>query len=210
MYTLFGYKGSGSAAVEAVLELAQLPYVLKNAASWDDASLRAELRAANPMEQIPTLLLPDGSALSESAAILIHLGLAHPSSQLLPQDASRRAQALRGLVFIAANCYSAISIIDYPRRWCEPADDDTDRRIRAGTRRRLHAHWEVFADLFTGDGEFLDGAAQPGALDLLAAVVSRWSGARAHLESARPALHAALRRIEAQPAVKPVFARHWS
>ena len=31
-----------------------------------------------------------------------------------------RAQALRGLVFIAANCYAAIGVIDYPERWCLP------------------------------------------------------------------------------------------
>ena len=57
-------------------------------------------------------MLDDGSALSESAAILIHLGFAHPDGRLLPGEPGERAQAVRGLVFIAANCYSAISIIE--------------------------------------------------------------------------------------------------
>ena len=48
-----------------------------------------------------------------------------------------------------------------------------------------------------------------GALDLLAAVVSKWSGARQHLAQARPALHDALLRIDAHPGVADVFARHW-
>ncbi|MDE2046885.1 MAG: glutathione S-transferase [Betaproteobacteria bacterium] len=209
MYTLYGYKGSGSAAVEAALELAGQAYLLKSAASWDDASARAELRAANPLEQIPTLVLPDGSVLSESAAILMHLGLVHPTAGLLPSDAAARAQALRGLVFIAANCYAAISIIDYPQRWCEPADDATNQRIIAGARQRLHTHWDIFADLFTGGAAYLNGGTQVGALDLLAAVVSKWSGARAHLEKSRPAFHATLKRIEAEQHVQAVFARHW-
>jgi GST-like protein len=68
----------------------------------------AELEKVNPLRQIPTLVLPDGTVLSESAAILIHLGLAHPASKLLPADASARAKAIRGLVFVAANCYSPV------------------------------------------------------------------------------------------------------
>ncbi len=117
MYTLFGTIGSGSAAVEAALELAQLPYRVVRASSWERDSAQAELLVANPLGQIPTLRLPDGGVLTESAAILIHLGLEHPASGLLPAQSGARAQEIRGLVYIAANCYSAISIIDYPERW---------------------------------------------------------------------------------------------
>ena len=166
-----------------------------------------ELLELNPLGQIPTLKLPDGSALSESAAILIHLGSAHPDSGLLPRAESARAQAIRGLVFIAANCYAAISIIDFPERWCENADEATQQRIRAGTRARLHRHWEIFADLFPAR-PYLGGEAI-GALDLLAAVVSKWAGSRPHLKQARPAFYETLLRIEAQPKVAPVFAQHW-
>ena len=48
-----------------------------------------------------------------------------------------------------------------------------------------------------------------GALDLLAAVVSKWSGSRQHLERHRPAFFDTLMRIEAHPDVAPVFARNW-
>ena len=55
---------------------------------------------------------------------------------------------------------------------------------------------------------FLLGEA-PGALDVLAAVVSKWSGTRQHLAQARPAFLATLQRIEQHPRVRPVFERHW-
>ena len=163
----------------------------------------------NPLGQIPTLVLPDGSAFGECAAVLIHLGSVHPESGLLPRTEAARAQSLRGLVFIAANCYAAISVIDFPERWCADADADdaVKDRIRAGTRARLHRHWEMFADLFPARPYL--GGAQLGALDLFAAVVSKWSGARKHLEKARPAFYATLMRIEAHPKVAPVFAQHW-
>jgi GST-like protein len=207
MYTLYGKKGSGSASTQAALEIVGAPYRVVETASWEPNAAFAELLQVNPLGQIPTLVLPDGSVLSESAAILIHLGSAHPDSGLLPREASARAQAIRGLVFIAANCYAAISIIDFPERWCENVDEATLERIRAGSRARLHRHWEMFADLFPARPYL--GGEKIGALDLLAAVVSKWSGSRAHLQQARPAFHATLLRIEAQPQVAPVFAQHW-
>lgn len=209
MYTLYGKTGSGSASVEAALTLARAPFRMVETASWAQNDAFADLLAVNPLGQVPTLVLDDGSALSESAAILMHLGSAHPDARLFPDDASQRAQVLRGLVFIAANCYSAISIIDFPERWCENAEGDeaVQQRIRAGTRARLHRHWEMFADVFPAR-PWLSGA-NLGALDLLAAVVSKWSGARQHLAQARPALHDTLLRIEGHPGVADVFSRHW-
>src|SRR5208282_4707069 len=150
MYTLYGKQGSGSATTQIALELCGVAYRNIETASWAPNAAFADLLKINPLGQIPTLVLPDGTALSESAAILIHLGEAYPQSALLPCDPAARAQVVRGLVFIAANCYAAISIIDFPERWCADADDDAavKERIRAGTRARLHRHWELFADVF--------------------------------------------------------------
>ena len=188
MFTLYGKKGSGSATTQIALEVAGAPYRVVETASWEPNDAFQELLRVNPLGQIPTLVLPDGSVLSESAAILIHLGSVYPDSGLLPRDHSARAQAVRGMVFIAANCYAAISVIDFPERWCLDADSDdaVKERIRAGTRARLHRHWEMFADLFP-TGPYLGGE-ELGALDIHAAVVSKWSGARKHLEAQRPEL----------------------
>ena len=204
MLTLYGAKGSGSAAIEAALRIAGVEYRWVEAASWVPASAVEELRRVNPLAQIPTLVLEDGTVMTESAAILIWLGLRYPQSGLLPAEP---AQAIRGLVYIAANCYAAIGVIDYPARFCAPCDDAMSERIRAGARARLHEYWRVFADTFPAQ-PFLTGA-QLGALDLLAAVVSRWSGARAHLATARPAFHALMQRVEADPRLADIFERHW-
>ncbi len=205
MYTLFGSKGSGSAAVEAALALLAVPLRIVDAASWEPGPGRDELQRVNPLGQIPTLVLPDGAVLTESAAILIHLGLQHPDSGLLPMAAAPRAQTVRGLVYVAANCYAAIGVIDYPERWCAEADEGTGKRIRAGSTDRLHHLWDVFADTFPAQ-PFLTGG-QLGALDLMAAVVSKWSGSRKHLAASRPAFSALLAKIESDPRVAPIFAR---
>ncbi|TMH68856.1 MAG: glutathione S-transferase [Betaproteobacteria bacterium] len=202
MLTLYGAKGSGAAAAEAALRIADVPFRWVEAASWEPGKGLEELKRVNSLAQIPTLLLEDGAVMTESAAILIWLGLHYPKSGLLPSDP---AQAIRGLVYIAANCYSAIGIIDYPARYCAPCDDAMSERIRAGAKSRLPEYWRIFADEF---GTHMNPA-QPGALDLLAAVVSRWSGTRAHLKESRPAFHAMLEKVEADPRIAAIFQRHW-
>jgi GST-like protein len=202
MITLYSARSSGAAAVEAGLRIAGQEYRYVEAANWDTGWKHEELQRVNPLVQIPTLLLEDGTVMTESAAILIWLGLTYPQSGLLPREP---AQAIRGLVYIAANCYAAIGIIDYPARFCAPCDDALSERIRAGAKSRLHEYWRIFADQF---GTELNPD-RPGALDVLAAVVSRWSGARAHLKEHRPALHTALEQVESDRRIAEIFSRHW-
>lgn len=208
MYTLYGSRGSGSVIAEAALERCGLPFRQVRASAWEEDSAIAELRRINPLGQIPTLVLPDGSVMTESAAILVHLGLLHPASGLLPVGDSARAQTLRGVVYIAANCYSAITASDYPERYTLADDDDSREAVRGAARRMLHRHWEIFADGFPAT-PFLGGGEAPGALDIMAAVVSKWSGSRAHLARHRPEFSALLKRIETHPSLQPVLARHF-
>ena len=119
--TLFGSRGSGSAAVEMALRTASVEYQLVRASSWEEDSALEQLLEMNPLGQIPTLRLEDGTILTESAAILIHLGLEHPASGLLPTISTARAMDIRGLVYIAANCYSAVSVSDFPEQWTTAA-----------------------------------------------------------------------------------------
>ena len=207
MLTLYGTKGSGSAAVEAALEVAGLPFRRVEAASWQPSDGLDELRRVNPLAQIPTLVLDDGSVLNESAAILIHLGLAHPRSGLLATAPSPRAQQIRGLVYVAANCYAGIGILDYPGRWYPDPDDAVKAKMKERGRARLHELWDLFADQFPAV-PWLSGP-QLGALDILAATVSKWSGTRPHLQASRPAFSELLARVDAEPRVAAVWARHW-
>ena len=88
MYTLYGSPGSGSAMVEMALNAAGLDARHVRASTWEPGPALDELQRVNPLGQIPTLVLPDGQVMTESAAILIHLGLLAPPGCLLPADAA--------------------------------------------------------------------------------------------------------------------------
>ena len=204
MYTLYGTDDSGSCMIEIALQRCAVPWHRVDASSWQDGEGSEALARINPLKQIPTLVTPDGQVLTESAAILIHLGLEFPAANLL---AGNRGQILRGLVYIAANCYSAIGIIDYPQRWLGNADEAAQAQLISGTRHYLHQAWRVFADQFAD--QLFAPDQQPNALGIMAAAVSRWDAAREALQASRPAFAQTLARVDADPLVAPVFARHW-
>ncbi|WP_455930613.1 glutathione S-transferase family protein [Pseudomonas fluorescens] len=204
MYTLYGIDESGSCMIEIALQRCVVPWRRIDASSWEDSEGSDALARINPLKQIPTLVTPEGQVLTESAAILIHLGLEFPASDLL---GGNRAQILRGLVYIAANCYSAVGIIDYPQRWLGNVDDAAQAQLVSGTRRYLHQAWVVFAEQFA-DQLFASGNV-PNALGIMAAAVSRWDAAREVLNNLAPGFAQTLAQVDADPVVAPVFARHW-
>lgn len=204
MYTLYGIDESGSCMIEIALQRCAVPWRRVDAASWAEGAGSDELARINPLKQVPTLLTPDGQVLTESAAILIHLGLEFPASELL---AGNRAQIIRGLVYIAANCYSAIGIIDYPQRWLGNVNETVQAQLVTGTRRYLHQAWVVFADQFAG--QLFAPNDTPNALGLMAAAVSRWDESREALNGLAPSFAQSLVQVDADPVVAPVFARHW-
>lgn len=207
MYTLFGSKASGSAAIEVALEYCAVKYEVISACSWEEGPGKDALKQVNPLLQVPTLILPDRTVLTESVAILVYLGLEYPASGLLPQDSTRRARALRALTYIAANCYAPIGIIDYPQRWLPDTDATLQARLGSGAQARLHENWEVFADLFGSPDAWKPDA--PGAVEILTSTVTRWGRAREHLGACRPQFHTALLQADAHPVMSTVMQRHW-
>jgi len=206
-YRLFGAKGSGSAAVEFLLGELGVEHEVLDAAPWTDppGPAFAELQGISKYAQLPTLMAPGGEVLTESVAILWSLLERHPSGWVPVADRRARAACLRWMTFIAGNVYSAIGIVDYPERWlAEPSQHEP---LRAGAKGRIALAWRTLADQWQGTPYFLGAA--PTILDVYAANISRWSGARAALRATHPQVLALLERVEASPDVAGVWARHW-
>ena len=81
---LYGRLGSGSGAVEAILRVAGIDCEMVDFDRWPEGQPPAELTAANPLGEVPTLVRDDGSVMTESAAICIYLSDLHSSAGLSP------------------------------------------------------------------------------------------------------------------------------
>ncbi|MGL6111955.1 MAG: glutathione S-transferase N-terminal domain-containing protein [Rubrivivax sp.] len=73
-YVLYGNPGWGSAIVEAQLAWYDLPFRVEETGDlFASRAARDALRSLNPVSQVPTLVLPNGQVMTESAAITLHL-----------------------------------------------------------------------------------------------------------------------------------------
>ncbi|GAB3259847.1 glutathione S-transferase family protein [Chitinimonas naiadis] len=206
MYRLYGCKGCGSAAIEAALTLLGLPFEVIEAEPWRGGPGVEQLRRHNPLVQVPTLLLPDGTVLTESAAILIWLAEQHPAAGLLPQDAAQRATVLRWLVYLSANNYAAIGVGDFPERWTTGEAEQST--LKAFARSRLQEYWRVVESQLAGEPYLFTH--QLTALDLLAATMSHWRPGRDWFQANCPKLLAALAPTLADTRLQSVWERHFA
>jgi glutathione S-transferase len=98
-------------------------------------------RRISPAAKIPVLVLPDGTVVSESAAILIHLTNVHPAAAMAPvAGSSAHARFLQWMVFLSANAYEALLRFFYPERYSaagEAAAADIKQQALADWTRHL-------------------------------------------------------------------------
>lgn len=115
-YRLYARRNAGSLAPQILLEEIGASYEL----IWigkTPSDLEA-LRRVNPAGKIPSLVLPDGTAVAESAAILVHLTDAHPEAGLAPPaGSSAHARFLQWMVYLSANLYDAVLRYYYAERY---------------------------------------------------------------------------------------------
>lgn len=109
MYKLYNVKRWGSLSAHLVLEELGVPY--QNIWLTPEQVRAPEFRDISPLGLIPALGLPDGRAVTKSAAIVAFLTDAHPQASLAPPIGSDdHAVYLSSLVFMAANLYPAIEL----------------------------------------------------------------------------------------------------
>ncbi len=135
MYTIYGRKSSGSMAPELVLaELGQhyeLELVDKETARSPDY-----LRM-NPLGVVPTLRLPTGEIMMESAAMVIHLTSAHPSRLAPAPGTPGHAKYLQWMVFLSANLYETFLRFFYSDRYTS-AGEQGAAGVKAKAEADLH------------------------------------------------------------------------
>jgi GST-like protein len=205
-YKLYGRAGWGSTIVEAQLVWYGLPFTFEPVGDlFKEPDARGKLEKVNPLAQVPTLVMPDGSVMSESAAITLLLAEIAGQDTLVPKaGAPERARFLRWLVFIVANIYPTFTYADDPSRFVSvSAARDPFRAATDAYALRLwrQVNGEAKAPYFLGE--------RFSALDLYIGIMTRWRPKRGWFETETPQLFAIARNVDQIPQLRPVWTRNW-
>jgi len=199
MYRLYWRYDSGAYAPNVLLELTGAEFERVHVDSRKGETRAPGYLALNPMAQIPTLVLPDGTVMTESAAMLLQLCDTFPAAELAPKPGTpARAVFLRWLMFLATSVYPTVLRDSYPQRYTDdPAGADGVRRQARADMTRL---WGIYADAL-GGRDWMAGDAM-SALDIYATMLAGWWRGT----GAEPRISGLVARVRAHP----VCGRLWS
>ena len=202
-YTLYGRKGCGSAIVAAALKLTRLPYHYQEVDDQADCPEYERLRQLNPLGQVPVLRLPDGTVMTETAAILVLLHLRWPLAGLIPSSEGGHLPVfLRWIMVINAQIYPSFTYGDQPQKWLPGVEnpkvltDTTD-----GLRKKLWLQIEAAAD---ANGPWFFGATFC-ALDIYIAVMHHWRPGPVWFAEYAPRLEAIAKNVARHPRLEALF-----
>jgi GST-like protein len=202
-YRLYGRQGSGSLAVQVALEEIGVPFERIWIANEPEAVAR--FREINPTGKVPALALPDGTLMFESAAILVHLSLVHPSAGLAPPPGtSEHALFLQWMTFMSANAYEAVLRMYYSDRFSTRGALDAEPIREQGTRDFL-AHLELLSRSLK---PYVLGARYSIADVYLYMLATWYPGGKEELFARLPPLELHARALSLRPAVSKVEADH--
>jgi glutathione S-transferase len=205
MYRLYGRPGTGSVAVEAILELAGAPYEVETVERFQDGEVPEKLARLNPMGQVPVLCLPHGDIMTESGAIVLYLADKYPEARLAPEPTSAdRPSYLRWMVYLAANVYMTGLAAYYPDRYT--SDQNGGKFVKSAALNRMAREWEIYAAAL-GDKPYILGD-RMSAADIYAAMQATWNFDVPAFFKKHPNLRAMYDRVTAHPAIAEVWGRN--
>lgn len=201
MYKLYWRPGTASFAPEVLLEEMGATYEKVLIAEEQGSNAPASYRAVSPLGQVPALQLPDGTTMTESAAIMLYLADLQPELGLAPAATDpQRAVYLRWMIFLTAKLYQSYRHIYH-------ADDYTDEdalipSIRETALKSLEADWHII-DAALADGPYLLGETFSAA-DIYCAMFPDWNTDRDGVLERHPNIARLCESVLARPTVARV------
>ncbi len=204
-YKFYGWRQTGSMAIEAALDEAGIAYDYVAVSRETDENYKPEFTAINPRQQLPTLVCPDGTVVTEGPAILSHLADAHPQAGLIPlPGSSLRARHDRWMAYLHANIYEGMLREFYTDRYTEDAEGVPG--VKAAAIAYVKRHFEILEGQL-GPGPFTFGDRMQ-MLDIYLWMLCWWADAD-WLAGNCPGIFRLREAAQARPALAAVWARHF-
>ena len=200
MHKLYRTAGAGSIAPEAMFEEAGADY---EKIEVDLSAKSPEFLAVNPLGQVPTLVLENGSLLTESAAMVLHIGESYPEAGLVPPvGCPGRPAFCRWLFFLSANVYNATLRFIYADRMS--TQDGAADGIKDAAARDLDAYFDILEGTLAS-GPYLLGERYAG-VDPYLWMLTGWQDDKDGLFARCPRVKDVYERVGERPAIARVSA----
>ena len=200
MYKLYGTKHTSTCAVKAALTEAGAPFEEVEITTSKKQHLTEEYRQINPRQQVPSLMLPDGSIMTEGSAMLLHIADAHPELGLAPAPGTpERAQHDRWLIFFAVNVYEGMLRNLMGERYT--TDGNGKQGVEEAARAYVDRHFSIFEETL-GDGPYVFGD-NFSTLDIYMWMIAQWMDA-AWLEANCPKITRLADTVKVRPKIVPI------
>jgi GST-like protein len=170
------------------------------------------LMAKNPLSEVPVLVLPDGTVMTETIAILIFLdeivreGTGLRDRLVPPAGSSERARVYRWASFIAATLYPTFTYGDSPERWVIGAS--VGEELQKNTDAYRNELWTL-VEKEAADAPYWLGD-QLTIVDLYIGVMNYWRPGRAWFQANTPRLARIAANVAKHPRLAGVWARNFS
>jgi glutathione S-transferase len=201
MYVVYGRRGSGSMAPELVLSELGVPYELKQVEKEDMKT--AEYLKINPLGVVPTLKLPSGEIMMESAAMVLYLASAHPSALAPKPGTPEHAKFCQWMVFLSANLYETFLRYFYSDRYTSEGEKGA-AVVKKKAEADLHRQFAILENALSPN---LLGKS-PSFADHYLWMLTTWWDSPSELYARYPRIGALARSIAARPAVAKIVKAH--
>ena len=206
MYKLYWAENSGAFAPHAALAEVGADFELVTVDLDANAHHAHEFVAVNPRAQVPVLILPGGTVMTESAAMMMHIADCHLEAGLLPNPGRpERAAAYRWLLFGAVNLYEAGCRLSDTHHYSMHERDFNGVQEKA--RIDLDRFWQIVGDAL-GAGPFMLGR-EFSAVDIYLLMLAQWHPDRASLLECFPSLRVLCDLVRNRPAIQSIWAQNF-
>ena len=200
MYKLYGTTGTGTCAVKAALTEAGAPFEEVEVTTREKQHLTEEYRQINPRQQVPSLMLPDGSIMTEGSAMLLHIADAHPAVGLAPIPGTpERAQHDRWVICFSVNVYEGMLRNLMGERYT--TDTNGKQGVEEAARAYVDRHFSIFEETL-GDGPYFFGD-KFSMLDIYMWMIAQWMD-WAWLEANCPKIVRLANTVKVRPKIVPI------
>lgn len=205
MYKLIWSSNTGAFVVHAALEQAGADYQLSEIDYGNDEQRGKEFLKINPAGQIPTLLLPDGTIMTESVAMVIHLADTFADSDLLPKPGTAsRAVALRWLVFMTASIYENCLRYYYSQRYTSNSDHAESVKEAAGN--NFDRDFDIL-DAYLDNEAYIAGG-KPSIADTYLTMLALWHADIPRLLNRCLNVERLMKDVRKRPTVDKIWAKN--